>query len=151
MFDRSITALMLYSHCTHAVLILHSFDRFILLCIMSNAVCMGMADYSNFDKETETLLMVGWRNPLLYYTDLAFTVIFTCECLVKVIAMGLGPFGRNTYLADHWNQLDFVVVVTGILEVIPGMPSLGEYSLLIVQSIHSWMSSLGEEMIHTMH
>jgi hypothetical protein len=101
------------------------FDRFILLCIMGNAICMGMADYSNFDKETQTLMLVGWRNPLLHYTDLAFTIIFTVECMIKVIAMGLGPFGRNTYLSDHWNQLDFVVVVTGILEVIPGMPSLG--------------------------
>ena len=69
----------------------------------------------------------GTKNQRLLFSATAlkrFTVIFTLECVAKVIAFGLGPFGCNTYLSDPWNQLDFVVVVTALLEVLPGMPSL---------------------------
>ena len=40
-----------------------------------------------------------------------FTIVFTMECVLKIIAMG---FSGNTdsYINDRWNMLDFVVVVT---------------------------------------
>ena len=39
---------------------------------------------------------------------------------MKIIALGFFA-GKNTYLQDSWNLLDFVVVATGWLGFIPGM------------------------------
>ena len=36
------------------------------------------------------------------------------------MAMGF-LFGHNTYLSEPWNWLDFIVVVTSLLEQLPGM------------------------------
>lgn len=36
------------------------------------------------------------------------------EMTIKMIAMGI--YGKNTYLADSWNRLDFFIVLAGALE-----------------------------------
>lgn len=46
-----------------------------------------------------------------------FTMIFTLECIIKIIAMGF-VVHRNSYLRDGWNWLDFIVVCTGMLDFI---------------------------------
>ena len=49
-----------------------------------------------------------------------FTVAFTVEMLLKIIAYGF-IMGDGSYLrSSAWNWLDFIVVVTGYADFIPG-------------------------------
>lgn len=47
------------------------------------------------------------------FDDIIF-VFFGMEMTIKMIAMGI--YGKNTYLADSWNRLDFFIVLAGALE-----------------------------------
>lgn len=59
--------------------------------------------------------------------ELAFTLLFTTEMTIKIIAMGFACH-RGAYLSDGWNRLDFVVVMLGWLPYL--MPSLGNLSAI---------------------
>ena len=59
--------------------------------------------------------------------ELAFTLLFTSEMLIKMVAMGLACH-RGAYLSDNWNRLDFIVVLLGWLPYI--LPSLGNLSAI---------------------
>ena len=52
-----------------------------------------------------------------------FTIIFAIECILKIFSFGFVR-GKNAYLRDGWNGLDFVIVVVSILGSVPGVPSL---------------------------
>lgn len=41
---------------------------------------------------------------------------------IKMVAMGV--YGKNTYLADSWNRLDFFIVLSGALEYCLHMENL---------------------------
>jgi len=45
-------------------------------------------------------------------TELLFTVIFTAECVMKIIAYGF-VMHDGAYLRNTWNFLDFSIVVIG--------------------------------------
>ena len=129
------------------------FDNFILLAIIANSVLLAIPDIyvtslanagpdeSASDPSTWSYLIKAdtmeadptksQRNMLLVATDAFFTIAFTLECVLKVIAMGffMGDScmdipGKGTYLSDGWNWLDFIVVVAGVLNAIPGFPSI---------------------------
>ena len=46
--------------------------------------------------------------------EYVFLVIFTLECIIKIIAYGfvLHPYA---YLRSGWNMLDFIIVVVGLV------------------------------------
>jgi len=52
-----------------------------------------------------------------------FNLMFTIEMLIKIIALGFF-MGRESYLRNSWNLLDFVVVVFGWLSYVPGIANL---------------------------
>ena len=56
---------------------------------------------------------------LTLYFNYLFTILFTIEFILKVIAFGfiLEP---HTYLRDPWNFLDFFVVITSLIGLLPG-------------------------------
>jgi len=91
--------------------------------IFLNSIILAFVDYGVVDDEgvpsTES-----WRNALVETTGYWFTVVFTIECMIKVIGMGF-VWGRGAYLRDAWNILDFVVVVAGVVEVVfPDAPNV---------------------------
>jgi hypothetical protein len=91
-------------------------------CIIINTVFMGMTDYSVTDTigEPASISVTGaysWRNELLIATDPVFTIMFTIECVVKVVALGFVNH-RRSYLRDPWNWVDFLVVSTSLLEYV---------------------------------
>jgi hypothetical protein len=104
------------------------FDNFILLAIIANSVVSGFADYSNIDPATGELKTEGSeRNTLIFALDPFFLVIFTTEMLLKMSVFGLtnkkswystDPHAHPGYFRDGWNWLDFVVVITGWLELV---------------------------------
>ena len=45
--------------------------------------------------------------------NVGFTVVFLCECILKLLA-----FQPRHYFVDAWNVFDFLVVVGSILDII---------------------------------
>ena len=43
--------------------------------------------------------------------------IFIFECIIKIIVMGF-YWGKNTYLNDAWNILDFVIVLASVVNML---------------------------------
>lgn len=105
------------------------FDRFILCLILINSIILAMTDWTviNEDPDSEYLGQPStegsWRNAMVYRSEVIFIAIFTIEMAIKVVATGFCR-GRKAYLRDPWNVLDFLVVVTGLLTAIPGMPRM---------------------------
>ena len=52
-----------------------------------------------------------------------FTIAFICEAILKIMAMGFIN-GKNAYLKDTWNWLDFIVVCASVLEMFPSMKQM---------------------------
>ena len=51
-------------------------------------------------------------------SEIFFTVFFTLECVIKVVAMGF-ILDDGAYLRDGWNWLDFTVVITALIQNLP--------------------------------
>ena len=51
-----------------------------------------------------------------YWLDVVFLVAFGIEALMKIVAFGF-LFGRNHYLHDAWNCMDFLIVVMSFFGV----------------------------------
>ena len=86
----------------------HIFDKVILSLIILNSLCLGVKDYLDPLNETD------WNKTIDSF-DIYFTVAFCIECFTKIIAMGFF-IGKGSYLKDAWNWLDFIVVVSSLLE-----------------------------------
>ena len=113
------------------------FDYTILFFILANAAMMGLTDYSIINsegspapidyrtKEPSTINEVGER------LDLFFTIAFTVEMVLKIIALGF-VMGPGTYLRNGWNDLDFVVVISSLIGFLPGVPNVNSLRTLRV-------------------
>lgn len=44
-----------------------------------------------------------------------FTYAFVFECVVKIVALGF-VMDKNSYVRESWNQLDFFIVITSIID-----------------------------------
>uniref|UniRef100_A0A3Q3B869 Sodium channel protein n=1 Tax=Kryptolebias marmoratus TaxID=37003 RepID=A0A3Q3B869_KRYMA len=75
------------------------FDIFIMVLICLNMVTMMV----------ETDEQSAEKDAILYWINLFFIVIFTAECVLKLIAL------RQHYFAVGWNIFDFVVVILSIV------------------------------------
>lgn len=87
------------------------FDRLILTTIFVNCVVMALDDPVNLDPMSPKAVLSG-------QLGIVFQVIFTAECVFKVVSLGFF-IGPNTYLRDGWNCLDIFIVVSGYLEYLP--------------------------------
>ncbi|KAF1788746.1 Voltage-dependent channel, four helix bundle domain [Phytophthora cactorum] len=110
------------------------FDRFIIAAIVANSIILGLSDFSVVDSELnpsssgkkyqDGILVdaYSFQNHIVEFSELPFTIIFTAECILKIIAMGV--HGRGSYGKDMWNVLDFFVVVSSLVASLPGMPNV---------------------------
>lgn len=62
-------------------------------------------------------------NQLADSSEIYFTILFTMECFTKILAMGI-IFHEKCYLRDAWNWLDFTVVITSLIQSLPGMSNV---------------------------
>ncbi|KAJ8012814.1 hypothetical protein DPEC_G00046780 [Dallia pectoralis] len=76
-----------------------AFDIVIMILICLNMVTM-MVETENQKKNTQTIL---------YHINLVFVVIFTGECILKMISL------RQYYFTVGWNVFDFIVVILSII------------------------------------
>lgn len=99
------------------------FDRCVLLAIAANTLLLAATDYSLLAVDPVTLMpsaaTSSW-NAAIAAAEPVFTAAFTCEAVVKIVAMGF--WGSHGYTSDGWNVLDLVIVVTSLLQSAPGMP-----------------------------
>ena len=83
------------------------FEYLIISMILLNSLFLGIKDYTDKDNVSDINQFVESIEPL-------FTYIFLMECTTKIMAQGW-ILGRNSYLSDSWNWLDFIVVVTSLM------------------------------------
>ncbi|XP_051898184.1 voltage-dependent P/Q-type calcium channel subunit alpha-1A-like isoform X3 [Pristis pectinata] len=50
---------------------------------------------------------------VLKYLNMVFTILFSCECILKIIA-----FGILNYFQDAWNVFDFVTVLGSVTDIL---------------------------------
>ena len=88
-------------------------DSFITITIVANCIVLAIADYTNVNDAGQLLSEGSVRNTIISESEFFFTAIFTAECVIKILGFGL--WGKHSYLADRWNWLDFLVVITRYL------------------------------------
>jgi hypothetical protein len=57
-----------------------------------------------------------FQNKVIEYMGYLFSLVFTIEAIIKIIAMGF-IFNKKSYLRDSWNCLDFIIVIAGVIEL----------------------------------
>ena len=85
------------------------FDRVIMLLIFLSSLKLATDTYMDGLSEDSALLLIS------DISDALFTWAFAIECLVRVIALGF-IMDSGSYLRDSWNQLDFFIVVTSLVD-----------------------------------
>lgn len=81
------------------------FEYLILITIFANCVALAVFTPYPMGDSNET-------NSSLETVEYVFLVIFTTECVMKIIAMGF-MMHPGAYLRNGWNLLDFFIVVIG--------------------------------------
>lgn len=62
----------------------------------------------------------GEKLEILGYIDLFMTCAFTFEMVVKILAWGFACAGKDSYIREPWNILDFLIVLSALMGVIAG-------------------------------
>ncbi|KAJ8707344.1 hypothetical protein PYW08_010596 [Mythimna loreyi] len=85
------------------------FEYMILTTIFANCIALAVfTPYPNGDTNN--------TNQILEKVEWIFMVIFTGECVMKIIAYGF-LFHPGAYLRNTWNSLDFTIVTIGVASV----------------------------------
>lgn len=85
------------------------FDRVIMLLIFLSSLKLATDTYMDGLPADSALQLISDA------FDSLFTWAFAIECLVRVIALGF-IMDSGSYLRDSWNQLDFFIVVTSLVD-----------------------------------
>mmetsp|Transcript_57180 Transcript_57180/g.100037 ORF Transcript_57180/g.100037 Transcript_57180/m.100037 type:complete len:1956 (+) Transcript_57180:179-6046(+) len=88
------------------------FDQAVLVCICISSLAMAL-DQPMADPEAVL-------TQILYWMGFVFTVVFTIEMLLKMIAFGClygNTNGKRAYWLQPWNILDGIVVTVSILDI----------------------------------
>ena len=74
------------------------FDKFILLTIFANCICLAIEDPS-----------LDEPDPIIELLDWIFLIIFSVEMVLKIIAMGFF-MEPHSYLRDPWNIVSHLAI-----------------------------------------
>lgn len=98
-------------------------------------ICHAITSHKRFDNLILVLIVVStvalaFENPLsdpnsmmlkiLKQLDFYFTLIFIVECLLKIFTRGLLFNGSQSYLKNFWNVMDFIIVISAVLDILAG-------------------------------
>jgi len=61
---------------------------------------------------------------VLKVIDYAMTGIFAAEMLTKILAVGFALNGQSSYIRNGWNVLDFVIVMSSVAGLLPGVEKI---------------------------
>ena len=87
------------------------FKIFIILCIVASGLYIAIQ--SPLVNPNSTLSSV------LYWVDVATSVIYLIEFLMKIVTFGFILNGPKSYLRNKWNILDFCIVIFSVVSLIP--------------------------------
>uniref|UniRef100_A0A671VR28 Calcium voltage-gated channel subunit alpha1 E n=1 Tax=Sparus aurata TaxID=8175 RepID=A0A671VR28_SPAAU len=90
-----------------------SFEYTVLIMIALNTVVLMMKYYS----------APAAYDTVLKHLNTAFTVLFSLECILKILAFGLN------YFRDTWNIFDFITVLGSITEIIVDLQSVNTINM----------------------
>ena len=90
------------------------FDYVIIALICVSAVLMAYEHPHMTDATTQVFFIL----------DVVFTVVFTVEMLLKIVAFGLYQ-ASDSYLRDPWNVMDGSIVVLGLVSLFLASASFG--------------------------
>ena len=93
------------------------FEYFILFLITLNTFILMLKWYNQPD-DIKTVLKI---------LNIAFTSLFTIECILKITASG-----TRTYFSDRWNLFDFITVIGSISDVI--VSEISENSSAVIRA-----------------
>eukprot|EP00854_Cymbomonas_tetramitiformis_P029951 gene29951-37387_t len=98
---------------SRCILVLHSwwFDNAVVVLILFNCAVLAQVDPLKDDED-------GMNRVVDQFFEPAFSGIFMCEFILKIIAMGF-VLDPNSYLQDNWNILDFLVCMLSLPSVFP--------------------------------
>ncbi|KAI6191420.1 Transporter, cation channel family protein [Aphelenchoides bicaudatus] len=91
------------------------FEYFILLTIIGNCCVLAMDEH--LPKNDKMAF-----SQMLEATEPYFMGIFCLECVLKVVASGF-VLHKGSYLRSGWNVMDFIVVVSGVISMLPFTPT----------------------------
>ena len=80
---------------------------------------------SNFRSITDSTIFLFQERHFITYGHYVFTLIFTVEMMIKVISYGF-VLNNNSYLRSGWNRMDFILVITSLIDVITMIYHSGE-------------------------
>jgi hypothetical protein len=93
------------------------FEAIIMTLIIISSI-MLVVDNPYINPESDSIIFVG-------YLDNCFTVLFTIEALIKIIALGLFVNNNtlkekklNAYMTSPWNVLDIIVVAASLMDFV---------------------------------
>ncbi|CDW78727.1 cation channel family protein [Stylonychia lemnae] len=87
----------------------NKFENFILVLIILSSIKLIYDTYLFNAPDDDPQVVISGK------FDLAFTVLFTGECVLKCIAYGFIQ-DQNSYLRETWSQMDFFIVVTSLID-----------------------------------
>ncbi|KAE9244476.1 hypothetical protein PF004_g5659 [Phytophthora fragariae] len=124
------------------------FDRFITFCIVLNSVVLATTDFSVVDSKLkpvsrgkkfqngELVDAYSFANHVSETLEFILTGIFTSECVLKIVALGVK--GKGSYWSESWNVIDFTMLFTSFVAEIPGMPNVSEFrSFCVLRPLRS--------------
>ena len=85
------------------------FDAVIILLILVSTATLAF-EHPLEDPNSEKM-------QILEKIDIAMTVVFSLEAVLKIITSGFLFNGKKSYLLDTWNMLDFIIVVLSIVSL----------------------------------
>ena len=89
------------------------FEGFIILVIGLNCITLAGSDSTKEETPAEKNI------------SMVFNIIYTIEMFLRIFSLGF-IWGKGSYLRSTWNQLDFICVITAMLEYVgSGGGSLG--------------------------
>ena len=85
------------------------FDAVIIVLIIVSTVTLAF-EHPLEDPNSENM-------KVLHKIDIAMTIVFSLEALLKIVSTGFLLNGKRSYLRNPWNMLDFLIVVLSIVSL----------------------------------
>ena len=103
------------------------FGNFIIFLIGISTICLAL--------QTPLDDPNGLQTVILTYIDYVMTGFFICEMFTNIFAKGFALCGKDSYIRNAWNILDFVIVISATISVIFSTIDLGFIKSLRVMRV----------------
>ena len=115
-----------------------TFDNLVIACIFFSAIILAV------DDPLINPASAAFLDPI----DLVINVIFTCEMMLKIAAVGF-LIHEGSYLRDAWNVLDFVIVLlswtTRVLDLLSSsLPNLAALKVIRILRVFRMLRTINK-------